>query len=262
MPITFSTVACSEFHTSLQPQQETIGREDWTAQATLQCAWADRHALVFDILSNQRVWPYGSHSLKPRAHQCSIGVLPSSGSQDGQGYSYSDALVTVHYAVPPDGGGDQPLISEEIEPATEFITLDHKAFLWTDSDGDPLLEDESPGKLVRTVRFRRTYFQVPPGLHVDFINLPGSCNNDSVSSSSFGMAFAAQTLVFEDPIVSRTIKTDGSGYALTVATSFLYKNTGWNKFWRAKTQTFETIVTRDGTPYINYPLATWTNIWI
>lgn len=260
--VTFSTISCFEVHATQAPHEESIGRQDWTAQATLQVPWASRYDLAFDVLSNQREWPYGSHNLKPRAASCTMRPLLSSATQSDQGFVYQDALVTFNYLVPNADGEGNNLIAEEIESATEFITLDHTRFRWAGQFGEPLLADESPGRLNRTVRFKRTYYQVAPPLHVDYLNLPGTSNVASVASSGFGVTFGAQTLVFEDPVVSRTIKTDGSGFALTLQTSFIYRASGWNKFWRAKTQSFASIYLHGGAEYFNYPPASWTNIWI
>lgn len=260
MAITYSSVECYEHHTSLTPNQETIGRQDWTAQVTLQTPWAKRYDLVFDILSNQRKWPGGSHSLKPRAANALIQPLASSATTDGQGMVYQDALVTVYYMVPNDAEGTN-LIAEEIEPATEFIVVDHKRLRWGAANGDPILEREAPGRISRSVRFKRTYYQRPT-VHLDYLSLPGTCNQASVTSLLTGLTFAAETMMYEDPAISRTIKTDGSGLAFTLMTSFIFRPGGWNKYWRQKTNTFEEQFDYQGGRYTNYPPASWTNIWI
>lgn len=243
-------VTCYEEHGSVS---ESFKLGEWTAEVTLRVAWNLRYALVNDLLSNKRPFPHGSYSVLPQAHAAVITPFPGAGATSGQGLDYEDALVKVSYS-----SKAKDLISEELEPTVQFRKEDYKRFRWGAADGDPLVEAEAPGTLVRGLNIVRTYYQLTT-IHTDFLTLIGSCNNAIYSSVLLGLTFAAETLLYHPPVVSRTITTAGSdGY--TLKAKYTYKAGGWNHYWRQKTQSFEQIYDVNGDVYESYPPADFSNI--
>jgi hypothetical protein len=168
----------------------------------------------------------------------------------GQSCEYLDALVTVAYSTE-----EEDLLSESLEPTAEFITLDYKRFRWSGADGDPLLEGEAPGKLVRNLNLVRNIMKIVD-IPVATLDLPGSVNHEDYVSALLGLTFPAETLLFQPPAMSRTITTAGAK-AWNLNLKFSYKPWGWNKYWRSKTETYERIyiVGMSGAdPYNMYPL--------
>lgn len=228
----YSSVSCQEVHGSVQ---ENVSLSTYTASVTLQCSWSARYSLINDILLNQRAYPYNG-LLLPRT--CAIRPMPGTYDADGQAIDYDDfALVTVNYEAPggeDDEGPQDPvdMVSEELEPTSEFVTQDYKKFSWYTSAGvyiRELKEDEAPGRLVQGLALVRTFFNVPY-LPASILSLPGKCNSSQFTSRLLGLTFAAETLLFTPPGLSRTLTTAGvSGW--TMRTRFIYKPQGWNKFW-------------------------------
>jgi len=170
----------------------------------------------------------------------------------GQTCVYTDALVTVNYS----SKEEVDLVSETLTPNVEFITADHKQFRWGSATGDPLLENEAPGYRMYSLTLERTLYKVS-SVPASILTLPGTVNNATYSSTLLGLSFATETLLFQPKSLNRTITTAGSkGWDVSVA--FLFKPEGWNKFYRAKTQTYEEIYhVEAGGVHKNYPLASY-----
>lgn len=237
-----------------------------TARVVLRCSWADRHAIVEDILGNRREWPHGSGE-KPRAHR--IGVVPAPSCDGnvvlGQCISYDEALLTVDYST----DTEEDLVYESLEPQIEFITLDYKQFRWGSASGDPLIEAEAPGKQIRSMVLNRTLYDVEGPLPNSLLTLMGTCNRDEYYSQSLGLTFAKETLLYAPPSMSRTITTNQvEGWHINF--KFPFQEFGWNKFWRADTQSWERIYVAGtggsgsgsgaaGDIYYNYPLDDYSD---
>jgi hypothetical protein len=242
------TIAAREVHASVT---ENWGADEITASVELQLPWANRHALVFDLIGNAREWPHGSFTAKPRAVSAVISPFSAFYTTDGDEelMTYEDAFVTVNYS----SAQGEDLLAESLEPTAEFFPLDHKRFRWSAVDGDPLAENEAPGKLIRGLNIVRTFFKVA-ALSTDLLDLVGTVNDGALVTPLLGLTFAAETLLYTPPNLSRTIKTDGTGFAWNVTMKHNYKPQTWNKFWRSKTEAWEEIVDYEtGAVYKNYP---------
>lgn len=233
-------------------RQESFGEQSSEGSITLRCPWANRGALVADILGNRRAypgWPVGGRI--PQASQASI--VPA-GDKDNwtttgsnQAFVPNEALVTIRYTTLV-----VDLITESLEPTAEFIQLDHKMFRWGAANGDPLKEGEAPGYLLRGLNWVRSKQDqsTPPG--ADFLLAVGHCNQSSVTSSLLGFTFDVETLLYNPPTLERVLKSDGTAkYSYT--TKFTYKPEGWNQYFRAKTQTWEKIYIAGSGEYKSYP---------
>lgn len=244
----FSLIDCAEEYTSDEKFDILTGEISMSTQ--LRCAYSDRHALVDDILTNLRAHPKASDLIyPPRAVNATIVSVKGNYASVGQTMLPEEALVTVNYST-----RAPELISEELEPTAEFLKQDHRNFKWADN-GDPLLENEAPGRLVRGMNLTRTLFKVTPPLPITLLTLPGCCNAGAYASNLLGLTFASETLLFGQPKLSRSIKMNGTGYEFKLAMRFTYKAQGWNMFWRAKTQTYTRMLTSAGAPYFNHPLG-------
>jgi len=242
----YSLITCSEEHGTIS---ESVEEESTKCSVTLRVPWNYRTALISDLLENRWPWPhFSAWPNPPRAKSCACVPDKTSYAASGQVIGYQDALVTVQYST---DGID--LLSESIEPNVEFMVLDHKRFRWDEAEGDPLLEGEAPGKQLYSLNLSRQIFKVTPPLPMSLLELPGCCNKEAYTSILLGLTFEKETLLFQPPVLSRTIKSNGD-LRFTVALKFSFRPDGWNTYWRAKTQEYAEIWDVDGTArHENYP---------
>ena len=241
---TFTNAATvSEVHGT---RQEVVSFGALTASVTLQCAWLDRWTVANDLVANARAYPANPYA---KCRSAAIRPLASETTTNEQNLVYTDALVTASYSTD-DGTGATDAVSESIEPTAEFLTLDYRLFKW--SDGTPLKEGEAPGKLIRGLEYKRTVYDqttVPSSILTNV----GCVNSNTVTASVLGWSFAAGTLLFKAPTLSRTIDSNGQG-KWTINYAYSYRPNGWNKFWKSDTGTWATIqVLRTGSDYNNFP---------
>lgn len=275
MTLMFSTVDCCLEHATYSESQSL---EDASASCTLKCAWGDRYELVEDLLDNRRPWPY-----RPglTAKTAAIDPLPGAFTVDGQGMQYVEALVKVAYGPQvvsetegsSESSGDRAyddenpaeheapitdLMSESFEPSAEFLTLDPKRFRWNAADGDALLEGEAPGMLQLGTILVRTLYQVDV-VPTKAVDSTGKVNDGNYTSKLLGVSFAPETLLYLPPSAERTLRSDGSG-TWTLTMRFSYKPNGWNKYWRAATQTWQKIYIAGGGEYRSYPKGNFSGL--
>jgi hypothetical protein len=268
MPLAYSTVGCTELFGSRNESYSipTVGQ----STVTLQCAWNDAISLVGDILDNRRSDPLHAGMF---ANAATIKAAPTEYSQDGQVLIPAWANVQVTYGTltleerESVNAGEDPnaeVISETIEPTIEFMTLNYKNFQWTDTFGpvpavDLLKPDEAPGRLMPGAKIARSWKRVQ-SLPTGICNLMGKVNQDPYTSLLLGLTFAAETLLYMPPVLTRTI-TRTEILAWNVNMSFGYKPQTWNKFWRETTQAYSSIYIKEGATsgplaeYKNYPTA-------
>jgi hypothetical protein len=224
-------------------KKESGTKDSFSASVSLRCAYTDRIALMDDLLTNQRTWPYFTAA---KARTASAQPLSARYTTSGQSCEYEDAIVTVNYNTDPDAD----LITESIEPTAEFRLLDHRNFRWSSATGQLLNENESPGQLIRGIKLVRTMYNLVT-IPVSLLTLPGTCNLGSYTSTLLGLTFAAETLLFGIQPITRTIKLSGVG-TYTVTINMSYKEATWNKFWNQKTKTYENIYEFNGAIYKPY----------
>jgi hypothetical protein len=245
----FSAVDCVEEHVTRNEDYDVEG--GFSASVTVRCAWLDRFTLMADVIGRQ--WPDSA------AAWCnSIGCVPDKTNYtvSGQEIVYSDALVTLKY-----GTKVKDLFSDSLEPTAEFITADHKQFRWTAATGVPLLEAEAPGYLMRSCNLVRTLYQ-RPSIPADILDLVGTSNSAAYTSSTLGLTFGIEKLMFQPPTLNRAYKTNGTeGWTITV--KFAYKPQTWNKFWRAAAGGgvggWDTIYHVSGGQYKPHPPSSFAN---
>lgn len=239
--------------------QESEDANGFKATRQVKIDWGDRDQFRAELYGT--VYPYNLRSLAI-AKSVTIKGFGAQGKKDvGSGSSYATypaALVTITYETPQPGGpGVTPVIhdgyriSESVEPTIEFITLDPAKFQWgAGSSGEALASGEAQGFQVRGMEWVFTKF-ARPSLPSSIIGLVGKCNNAPLTSPSLGLTFAAEQLLFHAPQISRVADN-----AFDVTYRFTVRDQTWNKYWRAKTGTFEAIYLRgSSTLFKSYPPA-------
>lgn len=246
----WSTVPCVEEYNTRDEQYTENG---FNAKVTLRCAYANRHALVQDMLFISRP-AWGGALIGAYPTTASIALAGEGQSADGLSFTYSESLVTVTFS----SAAEQQLISESLEPTAEFQVLDHTMFRWDSANGDLLDESEAPGRLIRGLNLVRTLYKVPsiPG---SVLGAVGGVNNTAYSSGLLGLTFDAETLLYTPPTMNRTITTTGTqGWDITL--KFRYQPEGWNRFWRASKMQYQKIYIAGGGQYRNYPLKAFAGL--
>lgn len=198
--------------------------------------WDDR----FEAARTRLTWPgeqYPYHTdVLCLAHSVSMSPFPAKTMQhntDSSRVKYDKAIVVINYKTPSATDPqdiDGEVISESLEPTAEFMTIDPSDFRWGSPDGDPLNEQEAPGRLIVGFDYvfsRYNAINVPNAA----MALVGHVNGSIVPTQLLGLSYPIETLLYNPPTIQRTIDVDGDvTYQLTYR--FTYKAEGWNRFWR------------------------------
>ena len=243
----------------------------FTASRVLRCDWGDRHVLVDELVggdAGQGLLYEPAPATLGRALSASIEPAPGQQAPFSSTVAgYEKALVIINYGF---GKGESVnLVSESLEPTAEFMTEDNRLYQWDTHVRDDTLtlkEDEAPGRLVIGLDYVLTRYQVPL-VPLAITTLPGSVNDATVTSSTLlistgpnvFMSFAAETLLFQAPVMDRTIQTDNAT-TWTLRYRLSFRKPGWNKYWRSSTQDYETIYKIGVGAYVSYPLASFAGI--
>jgi len=265
MPITFSSLVTSNVRELEGSPKEDFSFEKFSAVVTLECPWATRFTLIEEILFSLQMYP---HFPTIGARATSIGCIPRNAAVligDGQGATYDMAEVSITYeTLDAKGDGEDPevftIIEDRVEPNSEFQTLDYTDFRWDNNAGALLKPDEAPGKLIRGFNYVQRVLNVT-SVHADHVDLVDSVNSGPHTSETLGVTFAAQTLLYSNPTISRTFKSDGSSI-YTIEKTFAYRKNGWNKFFRASSQAYESIYVTGGAAHENFPPESFSNILV
>lgn len=259
---TYSSVTCREIQDT---KREGARIDGLTASVTLGCAFTDRFALMYDLLFGNagygRAWPYGG------ALFCT-GVEAADGPPgqaqtaplNTQGYEVEQSYVVATYSTPsmnpnqPDVGN----VTENLEPTCEFQTLPHTDFIWDGAGQIVLKPEEAPAKQNRGVNYVRTLSKIEPPLPIELITLQGCVNNGSIVSTSLGLTFPAETLMYRGVSLSRTMQPgadpDAADLAWNMTLKFGVKYSEWNKFWRGPLEGWQGFkIKATGAAYKNYP---------
>lgn len=235
----------------------------------LMCAWADRYTILNDILGNSKVWPLNGASTAVASKASAIGVPSTQYTTVDGAIAYEQAFLDIQYSNfdPEIASGAEDSLAvpglkyvDSIEPTVEFLTLDFNKFRW--NGGDRLEEKEAPARQLRGLALARTIYGLT-AIPNDLLSLPGKVNQNGYVSTPLGLTFAIGTLLFTPPSISINVKTDGTKER-TATLKLLYKAETWNKFWRAKTQSYENMQIFDGGAWVNYenyPTADMSN-WL
>ena len=243
---TYSSVACAEVPGTAQEVGDI--QQGKSASVRLMCDWADRAALISDLLDTPRPWPKATglvpYAVRASASWIGVEAYTTSGQECTPEFAYVDVSYNTTII---------DVASETIEPNMEAIPLDYRYFNWG-SPTQKLVEGEAPPFIFRSLNLTRTRYRLSV-ISNDVIDLVGHVNNASYVSPLLGLTFPAETLLYMPGSVNRSLSNfTTSGF--TVTERFSYKPQGWNKYWRASTQSWETIyLAGAGGAYTAYPPA-------
>jgi hypothetical protein len=258
MPITWTSSGPEpvEIHNT---RQATYGMSGSSASVSLLCDEDDAAAIVEDMVGNSTPWPYAG-PVPLYASTATIVTLGEAGTNNGSGLAYDQAQINVSYAAltPDDDQNPSVFYDEQLQPTCEMLLLPPDGFYWSSGSADPLLPEEAPSKLRVGFDYNLTVFnQVTIPAHV--LTHPGKVNASSVTSGSLGLTFAAQTLLYNPPLVSRSVSLGGSN-RYTISYRLSYRADTWNKYWRTSTGAFAVIKDSTGTTVLVYPTADFSGI--
>jgi len=255
------TTECYELDGS--PVEEATDTS-FKATVKLRCPWSVRRTLSAELSDYTT---YGGGVVAARAR--SISIEPFTHVQGADGVlaaDYEDAIVTVQYVfdkdTPSEDGGD--LFSESLEPTAQNLTMPWEPFVWA-IGGQQIEPGEAPAKILRGLDYVLTKYNLA-SIPAAALTLVGCCNNATVTASTLGLTFAAETLLFNPPTIQRKVSLGASPSLKWTATYRLtYNAGGWNKFWhsRATTPLWDSLLVFNGStyvPYKHYPPAAFSGI--
>lgn len=217
------------------------------------CDWGDRFTLTRELDTypdNQ--WPYEDGPSDALANKVAMESMGKQTNAAGTLASYEKARLTVQYtnAVRALDGG-ATLLSEWTEFYTETRELDEGLFRWDNNAGAKLRDGEAPHfamhGLVYVARFHRV-----SGMPAWVLGRIGTCNPSSVVSLLLGLAFPAETLLYQPPKIRTTVSL-GRLPTCEVTASYRHHPAGWNKFFREETGQWESMYVAGGDEYKPYP---------
>lgn len=241
-------IGVSEYEELVDSPKETFTEKGATVVRDILTPWSNRINLATKFKGRSRYdgknWFYTPPQEWPDIPQAEVTTVdikpfdekPFRQNNDRRFAGYKMAQLTVKYQTPDssteeqqDDNGEELLVSEDIEPHGEFITLPYNKFFW--KDHTPIAETEAPSRVIRTFTwvYTRHKMQAIPSFMLDFI---GTVNEHEVTSKTLRFNFAAETLLFDEPRLSRDITTLGVK-AWRVTMRMIYRPYTWQKFWRA-----------------------------
>ncbi len=221
--------------------KERLTNDAVEVEDLLQCDWNDRITLAKELLgfatssflAVPHEFNFGAHNI-PNIFCVSASIEPQGGISQTTG-AYTKARVSAIYrnldydVNAPVETGTTLYVTEAIEPASEFLTLNNEKLFW--QDGTPIDAAEAPTKVVRCVDWVYTVHHRLHSVPLWVFSLPGTVNSNTVYSYSFKLTFGAGTLLCGNPSLSREITTDGAT-AWTITVRFTFRYPGWNLFPR------------------------------
>lgn len=239
----------------------------------LKCAWSDRATFRDQLVAS----PFQLGHLYPHlplsgARCVEVDTEPFGGMQgnaDSGGDSlsiYDDALLTVRYETPRiqdpqpapvSSGNPDPtdIISEDIVPSVEFLTIATRRAWWDAARTEPVSEDgAAPGVRIRGFVWKFTRYNMAE-YPDEWDEANGSVNDAVLKSPLLKRSFNAETLLFSVDGVKIKYWPDGT-ITFDVTAALQYRKVGWNKFPRpidGGYVNFQRVYGSNGEPYEPYP---------
>lgn len=235
---------------------ERGGLDNFTATMNVLVDWDFRHDFMREWTGFMLVYPHTS-AASPAVRCLSARSIPFGGElgnglqiglAQGRLTKYKKAQITLEFGVPvannigiinaPPGAAintSQLLnqYTEDFEPFSEFQTLPHELFQW--SNGEELKPNEAPGK--QTVGFNYVvtrHFIFGENVtnllkFVDHVNAEELIGRTPLLN---GMVFAPETLLFGAPSIRTTSISMFRIKSIDFTMRLSYRPSGWNTFWR------------------------------
>jgi len=200
--------------------------------------------------------------------------------------AFDKAILTATYSTKNPSAED--LYTEELIPTMRFLTEPSEGLYWDDGSTDkiPVTAEQAQGRPMMGAIYRLNRFlltEVPDWTDT----LLGKTNASAYTVRTPGLSrtYAPQTLVFQQPKISRAFKVDGT-YKFNIGIELEWKpnrcpltgkDYGWNYFWRPRVGTFQRMVRLTGyttvgegedyrevpdyEPYDPFPPDNFNQIW-
>lgn len=202
---------------------------------TLRCAYEDRMTLARQLNGYVESGVlHLAHKYEPRFSDVdldyvycqSVTIDPFEGlSKSGvtNGW-YKYAKLTVNYGTIDRNEVGTTYVTETLQPASEFLTLDRTLY-WDSGQAEAVESSQSPGILISMTEWQYTVhgLEIPPAAVID---LPGKVNVATVYSEALDYTFPAGTLLCGNPTMTRQFTTFGTT-SWTVTFRFMYRRYGW-----------------------------------
>lgn len=245
----------------VEMQGSPIGRRDARTnrgdyQARFMCAWADREALITELINagvarpeNSAAVPYAG-SWTPFTDEANLGATDVA--------AYEKAIVTMEYATPDFSSRiEDPLdsgqfVSVRYEPTAEYMKMGSKGMTWL--DGTDVDAPETPpilllGADLVTTLYDKAY--TPDDLEA-FDDAIGKVNSLPVTARILLTEYAAETLLFNPySIVLSTYVAPPGPSRFDVTFRFSIRPNTWNKFYHPKSGLWENM-NQDGDLFIPF----------
>lgn len=220
--------------------KERITLHDIEVVDMLQCIWSDRITLakqllgfrIGDILYSPHEYNFGDEPIRSiSCRDVSIEPLQIGIELSESGVTYVKARLSVVYNNLPYSEPETGVVyvTESLEPAAEFITLNNEKLYW--DDDDDVNVNEAPNKIIRMTDWVYTIHQIrtiPSWVWTH----PGTVNDSSITSRELNRTFPTGTLLCGNPSLSREITSEGTT-AWSITVRLTYKATLWNRFPRS-----------------------------
>lgn len=233
---------------------EAATLDSYRAVVQLRCAWEDRYSLASEV-SALSIYQRNPESL---ARATSVAIEPLtrvlSADESSLWGVYEESKITIEYTwskKSPQADGNGELWSEELQPTAEHLTVDPTNLRWKTAVA-ALSKEQAPGMLVRGLDYVLTHFDVA-SIPAAALTLVGCVNNATVTGLFLGLAFPAETLLFNPPTaIRRVVMGPTPSLKWTVTYRLTYKACGWNRYWDPKMGAFDSIQRYNGSTWVDY----------
>lgn len=243
----------------------------WTGRRSLKCAWDDAPTLISELIGVTQQSPSGEIiyfgaeqfpmmpalvAIKARVKAfMNTGALPLDSLQ--MDATYEHAQVDVDYATPTYDPGtpgqpstSQTFVTEKLVASGQYLTLGPRNTYW---DAAKTMAVDYQTKFVTpqpTMDYTYQRKKFPGPLPNSLVSLIQKCNVASVTCVSLDFTFPAETLLYEGVELSRETVLINNGQTAVLAwdmtQKFKYKETGWNKFLKPGSGTYQNIYDEAG----------------
>lgn len=235
------------------PKEEWRPDGTFVAKRILQCAYTDRYTLISDI---------GASGGENYPNLPQIGATASAAVAAGVGQSFLSGNVLVHdfawvditYIWSPftPTWVTGVLVSERIRGGMFNLRLDPERLLW--NDNEPIDQTDAPDFPLPVLYYDLTLHQVTSESPLVY-SLIRSSNANIVTAYLLNFSAAIETLLYSSVVVKKSVGL-GITDKMDVTQSFIFKSNGWNRWFRAKTNSWERVKYADtGTQVTPHPLV-------
>jgi hypothetical protein len=220
-----------DYNVERQGIEEELTFGQCTAVKIVRCAWVDRITLMREVLGyfDSQAWHLPDLYDTPGASESLNLLYAHKATSKPYDEDRTEARVTILYKTQEfqQISGNNVYVTESLESATEFLTLDRKGlYLGSGSSRVNLSNEdlEAPAVLNCMVDWVYTLHRVSSWAAANF-DLAGKVNHAAVYSRGLDFTFPAGTLLCRGPVTRREVNWDGS-FTWKITYRFTFKNQG------------------------------------